>query len=82
MSGPLFKKVGQMNTIAFRELMEDVIDERLEEKLSAIQFDKNNGNNKKKRAPSKYNLFIGDCMKEDGMDMKACVKRWNEEKKK
>jgi len=30
---------------------------------------------KKKRAPSKYNLFIGDCMK-SGNDMKTCAEMY------
>lgn len=34
----------------------------------------------KKRAPSKYNLFIGSCMKE-GNSMKECSTKWKEQKK-
>ena len=32
-----------------------------------------------KRAPSRYNLFVGSCMKE-GKDMKTCAAKWTAEK--
>ena len=41
---------------------------------------------RKKRAPSQYNLFIGDCIKaKEGPvteRMKACAVEWKEEKRK
>jgi hypothetical protein len=80
MSGPLFTKVGSMSTLAFKELMQEIIDERLEEKLATLNV--GGGNGKKKRAPSDYNIFIGECMKEPGNDMKACVIKWNDKKDK
>lgn len=43
---------------------------------------------KKKRAPSKYNIFIGGCMKGCGKEtepctdrMKSCAIKWKQEKK-
>lgn len=36
---------------------------------------------RKKRAPSKYNIFIGKCMKEDGKTMKICAAEYKKEKK-
>ena len=35
---------------------------------------------RKKRKPSKYNIFIGSCMKEDGKDMKQCAKEYDKTK--
>jgi len=35
---------------------------------------------KKKRKPSKYNIFIGDCMRGGGSDMKTCAIRYKEKK--
>ena len=79
MGGPLFTKVGNMNTVAFKEMLEEIIDKKLQEKLQNLNTGENNGT-KKKRAPSEYNIFIGECMKEPGNDMKACVAKWNEKK--
>ena len=33
-----------------------------------------------KRAPSKYNLFLSECIKERKKDFKSCVDLWNKEK--
>lgn len=81
MGKPLFTKVGNMNTIVFRELMEEIIDSKLDEKLADFNSGGGNGT-AKKRKPSEYNIFIGECMKEPGTDMKACVVKWNEKKNK
>jgi len=42
---------------------------------SVKPFNDEPDNKKKKRAPSKYNLFIGDCMK-SGNDMKTCAEMY------
>ena len=34
-----------------------------------------------KRAPSKDNIFIGKCMKQDGKNMKICAAEYKKEKK-
>ena len=34
-----------------------------------------------KRAPSKYNLFLSDCIKNQKKDFKSCVGLWNKEKR-
>ena len=36
---------------------------------------------KKKRKPSAYNIFIGDCMRGGGKDMKACSVEYKAKKK-
>lgn len=35
---------------------------------------------KKKRKPSKYNIFIGNCMRGGGKDMKTCAVDYKKEK--
>jgi len=35
--------------------------------------------NKKKRKPSEYNLFIGDCTS-NGETMKVCAEKWKKQK--
>ena len=35
---------------------------------------------RKKRAPSAYNLFIGQCMKQPGKDMRTCAKEYKAQK--
>lgn len=35
---------------------------------------------KKKRKPSKYNIFIGNCMRGGGSDMKSCATEYKEKK--
>jgi len=37
------------------------------------------GTGRKKRAPSKYNLFIGNCMKQD-KSMKTCAAEYKKQK--
>lgn len=35
---------------------------------------------KKKRKPSKYNIFIGNCMRGGGSDMKTCAVEYKKKK--
>ena len=48
--------------------------------LEILSKEKSSGGARKKRAPSKYNLFIGKCMKEDGKDMKSCALEYKQKK--
>lgn len=34
-----------------------------------------------KRAPSAYNIFIGECMKGTGKDLKTCAVEWKDQKR-
>lgn len=48
----------------------------------SIQFDpsKKRGE-KKKREPSAYNIFVGQCMKGGNKGMKQCATEWKEQKR-
>ncbi len=61
--------VADLTIDELKEIMSEVIDDKLNTK-------------KKKRKPSKYNIFIGKCMKESDTDMKICSQRYQELKEK
>ena len=48
--------------------------------VEILSKEKSSRGTRKKRAPSKYNLFIGKCMKEDGKDMKSCALEYKKNK--
>lgn len=65
-------------------LSADELGELTEMKKNAIACVQSSGSStdepKKKRKPSKYNLFIGDCMRGGGKDMKSCAVDYKKKK--
>ncbi len=55
------------------------ISKKLDEIIEMLML-LNTTKKRKKRKPSKYNIFIGSCMKEDGKDMKQCAKEYDKTK--
>jgi len=61
------------------ETIREIVKEEVK-KLFDDEIIKLKTTSKKKRAPSKYNIFIGKCMKEDGKNMKVCAAEYRKEK--
>lgn len=45
-----------------------------------IELGRVRGGGGTKRAPSAYNLFIGDCMRGTNKNLKTCATEWREQK--
>lgn len=55
-----------------------LLDEIPECEVGVIKIRKGRGGGK--RAPSQYNLFIGECMAGGKKDLKSCAGEWREQK--
>ena len=53
-----------------RKIVKEIVTELFNERLVKLTTTMKQ---KKKRAPSQYNIFIGDCMKKQGKNMKTCA---------
>lgn len=56
-----------------KEIVTELFNERLVKTVTEMKT-------KKKRAPSQYNIFIGNCMKQDGKNMKTCAAEYRHQK--
>ena len=56
-----------------KEIVKELFDERLAKITTEVKT-------RKKRNPSKYNIFMGTCVKEGG-NFKTCAVKWNAKKK-
>lgn len=65
-----------------KEIVRDIVKEEVKKLFDEeVIHLKTESKKRTKRAPSKYNLFIGDCMKGGGKTMKECTLLWKEKKK-
>ena len=55
----------------------EIFDQKVEELKKIMSPTKGK---RAKRAPSKYNIFIGECMKGDGKTMKQCAADYKKKK--
>lgn len=56
-----------------KEIVTELFNERLVKTVTEMK-------QRKKRAPSQYNIFIGGCMKQPGKNMKTCASEYRQHK--
>lgn len=57
-----------------KKIVKEIVTEVFQQRMAEVKT-------KKKRAPSKYNLFVGTCMKQPGENMKTCAAKYKAQKK-
>lgn len=61
-----------------KKIVQEIVKEEFKARLEELKATR--PGKRAKRAPSKYNIFMGACVKEGG-NFKTCAVKWKEKKK-
>ena len=62
-----------------RKIVKEIVKEEFTKAVEELKATRPSGKQRVKRAPSKYNIFMGECVKEGG-DFRSCAKDWKKKK--